>query len=91
MTEETYSRQELKALITQRADEFRDGLLSELEASNWKPDEEVVYSADLAIDQYPGKWEAAKEEAKSQLKEEYGVDYWLLARRFFLDTGGEYK
>ena len=86
-----YSKPELKRLLTKRFDEFREGLLSEMDIEVAGPDEEQVYSADLAVAKYPGKWKSAKEEAKILLKEKEGVEYWLLVRRLFIQMGGAYN
>jgi hypothetical protein len=45
---------------------------------------------DLAIAAYLGKWKAAKEYAASKFDIE-SHDWWMAARRHYLELGGEYK
>lgn len=45
---------------------------------------------DLALCHYPGKWKAAKNHA-SVLFASYSHDWWMAARKYYLELGGEYK
>ena len=55
-----------------------------------RTEEEKLFSRDLAIRLYPGKWSTAKGMARERTTKCEGVDYWLLARKFYLELGGEY-
>jgi len=46
--------------------------------------------SDLAICQYPGKWRVAKDHA-STMHASYSHAWWMSARKYFLELGGEYK
>lgn len=60
---------------------------------------EELYSDDLAIDQYRGKWEQAKKLVRAQNNlgmcandsEEHQIAYWLAVRQRYLELGGLYK
>ncbi len=60
---------------------------------------EELYSDDLAIDQYRGKWKQAKKLVSAQNNvgmcandsEGHQIDYWLAVRKFYLELGGLYK
>jgi hypothetical protein len=64
--------------------------LDELTANIRSQIEQDVYSKDLAVKHFPGKWKEAKRMAGDRLNAEEGVEYWLLVRRFYLELGGEY-
>jgi hypothetical protein len=45
---------------------------------------------DLALAHYFGKWKAAKDHASVQFAS-YSHDWWMAARKHYLELGGEYK
>ena len=55
-----------------------------------RDEEEKLFSSELAIRFYTGKWTTAKQMARERCDRSSGVDYWLLARKFYLELGGEY-
>lgn len=46
--------------------------------------------ADLALCHYPGKWKAAKDHA-DKLHLVRSHEWWMSARQYYLELGGEYK
>lgn len=45
---------------------------------------------DLALSHYFGKWKVAKAHASS-LFDGHSYDWWMSARQYYLELGGEYK
>ena len=59
--------------------------------------EEQLYSQDLAIRHYSGKWKAAKNSVADRMQLPHRkltfplpIDYWLAVRLHYLETGGLY-
>jgi hypothetical protein len=55
-----------------------------------RDEEERIYSQDLATSLFPGKWSTAKRMSRQRSANSRGGDFWLLARKFYLELGGEY-
>jgi hypothetical protein len=52
--------------------------------------EESLFSSDLATSLFPGKWSTAKRMARKVSTDSRGVPFWMRARQFYLELGGEY-
>jgi hypothetical protein len=55
-----------------------------------RDEEEALFSSDLAVRLFPGKWSTAKQMARKLSTDSRGVPYWMRARQFYLELGGEY-